>query len=320
MQLMVGYKRKNMEDNLFPWKKITLKEALSLNEKPLTHCLYAFHDQVNWLYIGISHRLVTRLYQHLGIARGDGERLMDPKEAVQLLTHNYEEERFDDRIDFLGYLNYWYDPIVQYDIFTAVPIQPLGLFVMNNRPQCLEWGYYYAPIQLLYPDAERAELDSLLAKEEKKLIMQHRPLFNKRHNKQSKPGQVSSVWERRERSNVMGSSTRMTEDEVKSVRGFPAFECLLSEGACLYLDATRLIEAADSLYRSTSQFEDRVREFEEISQEEIQEFVFTQAQALIGAGARVLDPDDALEVLRKVYGDDKMVTWLKWYEEWKLGS
>ncbi len=177
----------------FPWKKLTLKEALFLDEKPLTHCLYAFHDRVNWLYIGISHRLITRLYQHLGIARGDGERLMDPAEAVQLLTYNYEEEQFDDPIDFLGYLDYWYDPIVQYDIFTAVRIQPLGLFIMNNRPQCLEWGYYYAPIQPLYPNAEGAELDGLLAKEEKRLIIHHKPLFNKQHNKQTRHAERSAT-------------------------------------------------------------------------------------------------------------------------------
>jgi len=57
---------------------------------------------------------------------------------------------------------------------------------MNNRPQCLEWGYYYTPIQLLYPNAKDAELDKLISKEEKKLIMQHKPLFNKQHNKKEK--------------------------------------------------------------------------------------------------------------------------------------
>jgi hypothetical protein len=31
------------------------------------------------------------------------------------------------------------------------------------------------------------ELDSLLAQEEKKLIRQHKPVFNKRYNKQDKP-------------------------------------------------------------------------------------------------------------------------------------
>jgi hypothetical protein len=92
----------------------------------------------------------------------------------------------------------------------------------------------------------------------------------------------------------------------------------LNESACLYIDAKRLIEATDSLYHRISQFESRAREFEEIHLEEIQEFVFTQAEALIGTGARVLDPDDALEVLIKVYGYEKVVMALNEYEDGKL--
>jgi hypothetical protein len=297
-----------MEDNVFPWKKITLREALSLDEETLSHCLYAFHDHVNWLYIGISHRLTTRLYQHLGIATSNGERLMEPEEAVHLLTENYGVETLADPTDFFWYLDSYYA------IYTGVTIQNLGLAIMNNRPQCLEWRYYYAPIQLLYPNAEGAELDKLLASEEKKLIMQHRPLFNKRHNKQSTPGEAGSIWERSKRGIVMESST---EDKERSMREFPAFKCLLNEGACLYIDAVRLIEATDFLCRRTSQFEDRARHFEDISQEEIQEFVFAQAKALVGAGARALDLDDVLEVLMRVYGYDKVVMMLKWYEEGK---
>jgi hypothetical protein len=140
-----------MEDNFFPWKKITLREALSLDEKTLTHCLYAIHDGVNWLYIGRSRRLITRLYQHLGIARGNGERLMEPEEAVQLLSEKYDVEVLSDPSDFFAYLDYYYA------IYTGVTIRNLGLAIMNNRPHCLEWGYYYAPIQSLYPSTEEHE-------------------------------------------------------------------------------------------------------------------------------------------------------------------
>ena len=102
------HKRRDMEDTSFPWNKITLNEALFLDETTLTHCLYAIHDQVNWLYIGQSRRLVTRLYQHLGIATGresasaSGERLLDPDEALNLLNHDYIPP---DPRDFFWYLD-----------------------------------------------------------------------------------------------------------------------------------------------------------------------------------------------------------------------
>ena len=170
-----------MEDTSFPWNKITLKEALFLDETTLTHCLYAIHDQVNWLYIGQSRRLVTRLYQHLGIATGrastsaSGERLLDPDEALNLLTHDYIPT---DPRDFFWYLD------ERCAVYDGAPIQDLGLAIMSNRPQCLEWGYYYVSIQQLYPNAEGRALDELLYSEEKKLIMRHKPLFNKQHNEQ----------------------------------------------------------------------------------------------------------------------------------------
>lgn len=165
-----------MEGNWISWEKITLKEALYLDEKTFTHCLYAFSDGVNCLYIGISHHLVTRLYQHLGIAAPTGERVLGHDEAVHLLTENYGIKEISTTVGFFWYLKYYWG------IFPGIDIQKLGLAIMNNRPQCLEWGYYYVPIQRLYPDAKRSELDTLLALEEKKLIRQYRPLFNRQHN------------------------------------------------------------------------------------------------------------------------------------------
>lgn len=301
-----------MENNLFPWKKITLKEALSLDEKSLTHCLYAIHDGVNWLYIGISHRLITRLYQHLGIATADGTRLLDPQEAIQLLIEKYDDEKLSHPTDAFWHLEYYAD------VWPTIPVGNLGLALLNNRPHCLKWGYSYVPIQLLYPHATEAELDKLLASEEKKLIMEYRPLFNKQHNKQSKPGQVRSVWEWNMCDKMMSNLTSTTKNEVQlnevqPIEGFPAFESLLNEGACLYLDAIHLVEATDSLYRRASLFENRARDFEEISQEEIQQFVSRQAEAFIQIGARILDLEDVLDMFIKMYGREKMVMALKWY-------
>ncbi|PWU23632.1 hypothetical protein C5B42_02275 [Candidatus Cerribacteria bacterium 'Amazon FNV 2010 28 9'] len=168
--------RMTQENDPFPWTKITLKEALSLDETTLTHCLYAFHDPTDWLYIGLSHRLVTRLYQHLGIATANGEKWLDPEQAIELLSSKSEE--LTDYQDYYSHLDidhyYW-------DIYACVPIKDLGLFIMNNRPKSLEWGYYYAPLQRLYPEASGTELNRLLYVEEKKLIQQHRPVFNKRN-------------------------------------------------------------------------------------------------------------------------------------------
>lgn len=305
---------KKMENALFPWKKFTLKEALSLDEKSLTHCLYAIHDGVNWLYIGISHRLITRLYQHLGIATADGTRLLDPQEAIHLLTEKYDDEKLSNPTDAFWHLEYY-----AY-IWPTIPVGNLGLAILNNRPHCLEWSYYYIPIQLLYPNATETELDKLLASEEKKLIMEHRPLFNKQHNKQSKPGQVRSVWEWNMRDKMTSDLTgtiknEVQNNEVKIIEVFPAFECLLNEGACLYLDAIRLVEATESLYRRASQFENRARDFDEISQEEVQQFVSRQAEAFIQIGARILDLEDVLDMFIKMYGHEKMAMALKWYYE-----
>src|SRR5262249_9113150 len=154
------------------------REALSLDETTLTHCLYAFRDPVNWLYIGISHRLVTRIYQHLGIATARGERLMNLEDTMHLLT-----KEWDELLDARSFA-YYVEEQHRILIWEGTPIKDLGLFIINNRPQCLEWEYYYAPIQRLYPNADTAELDKLLDTEEKKLIRQYKPSFNIKHNKQ----------------------------------------------------------------------------------------------------------------------------------------
>lgn len=100
-----------------------------------------------------------------------------------------------------------------------------------------------------------------------------------------------------------------------SVGDLAAFRCLANERACMYVDARNLLQLADSLYLHAKTFDDRVREFEEIEELEMQDFVSIGAVKLLGAGARILGPNGSLEILIEVCGYEKILLALKDYEE-----
>ena len=95
----------------------------------------------------------------------------------------------------------------------------------------------------------------------------------------------------------------------------PAFRVLVNDRAVMYFDARNLLQAADALYLEASDFDERVRDCEEIAEHEIQEFVMAEAIRLVQAGTRVAGPKLSLEIFIKEHGYVALLGALKQYQE-----
>jgi hypothetical protein len=83
----------------------------------------------------------------------------------------------------------------------------------------------------------------------------------------------------------------------------------------MYLRFRELIEAADALYRQAALLDDRLRLGEQLSEQEVEQFVEQQAKNLMKTSANEISLMDSLSVLIEECGYEMVIKCLKTYEE-----